>query len=161
MGYWHRPPRPRKPAPRAAPVPPGLEMIAQGEGFYDMPLGGYAGGVLPATPAPPQPEPQPDPFMIPPPPWLNPDGSLGLAAVAPTEPTSELSGPDKMRLANETYDPEPFEYHPQASVPLTPFVPPKPDWQEEARELERRRTAETQAAVEPDPQTYPAKRQQR
>lgn len=138
--------------------------------FENMPLGGWQGEmtVVRSEPAPPAPE----PFVIPPPPWVRPDGSLDPDALAELEaapaPEPELTPLERMKVeAGETYEPEPFRPIVPPGQPLVPFVPPKVDWraeerarlareQEEAKRHARARRAQLlQELLEEDQEQYP------
>ena len=75
-------------------------MLTEGEGFYDWPLGGHAGEMLPQAP----PEPQaPGAGGDPPPDW-EAELEAGLAQVAspPEQPVSAL---DVIKSVDEPYHP--------------------------------------------------------
>lgn len=141
-------------------------MIAAGEGFHDMPLGGWPGEFTP--PRPPQPQIVTPSVVIPPPDW---HGQPGIAML-PETPAAPLGASALAQLkiaAGEEFDP-PGGAPIRDYVPLQRFVPPPltPDeWRAlEQEAIERNKHARLENARqlldEHEPQgsldSYPAKK---
>lgn len=140
--HW-RPRAPQRPSPAPGRPSAALEVIADGEGFHDMPLGGWPGQTLP-TPPPSAAPSAPQPLEIPPPPWAD---DLAAGIPAPDPPAARMNALDEMRLGEEGYDPPPPGGPPLVLGPVQRPQFPAPDWRAEERERLEREVAEKKRAA--------------
>jgi hypothetical protein len=120
--------------------------------FGDLPLGGFAGEMLPAARTEPAPPP-PQQLVIPPPPWQGTEGHLartGRRAGSRTTTRRTLGAE-----AEEPFEPPPLDLEPPLRYePLVPVAIPPPTWREDE---DRLRAAEAQEKLEASRDPYPAR----
>ena len=123
------------------------------EKFGDLPLGGFAGEMLPAARTEPAPPP-PQQLVIPPPPWQGTEGDISLAPDAAPDPGPPLDALSALK-AEEPFEPPPLDLEPPLRYePLVPVAIPPPTWREDE---DRLRAAEAQEKLEASRDPYPAR----
>ena len=139
----------RAEAPR---VPAGIAMLAAAK-FGDLPLGGFAGEMLPAARTEPAPAP-PQPLVIPPPPWQGTEGDISLAPDAAPDPGPPLDALSALKPRSRSSRRRSTWSRPCGTSRSSRSRSPPPTWREDE---DRLRAAEAQEKLEASRDPYPAR----